>query len=88
MLPDRVSNPGPLTCESGALRIALRGPAKEKEKKRKNLHGKSEKKEVGMHLSDKISHCQMSQKSHFKYAGTVRQGTCLIYNFDTIYRHS
>ena len=28
MLPDRVSNPGPLTCESGALPIALRGPAR------------------------------------------------------------
>ena len=28
MLPDRVSNPGPLTYESGALpKIALRGPA-------------------------------------------------------------
>ena len=27
MLPYRVSNPGPLTCESGALPIALRGPA-------------------------------------------------------------
>ena len=27
MLPDRVSNPGPLTCESGALPIALHGPA-------------------------------------------------------------
>ena len=25
MLPDRVSNPGPLTYESGALPIALRG---------------------------------------------------------------
>ena len=33
MLPDRVSNPGPLTYESGALRIALRGPAKIKGKK-------------------------------------------------------
>ena len=32
MLPDRVSNPGPLTYESGALPIALRGPA--------ILHGK------------------------------------------------
>ena len=29
MLPDRVSNPGPLTYESGALPIALRGPARE-----------------------------------------------------------
>ena len=28
MLPDRVSNPGPLTYESGAQPIALRGPAK------------------------------------------------------------
>ena len=27
MLPDRVSNPGPLTYESGALPIALRGRA-------------------------------------------------------------
>ena len=27
MLPDRVSNPGPLTYESGALPIALRCPA-------------------------------------------------------------
>ena len=27
MLPDRVSNPGPLTYESGVLPIALRGPA-------------------------------------------------------------
>ena len=30
MLPDRVSNPGPLTYESGALPIALRGPALKK----------------------------------------------------------
>ena len=29
MLPDRVSNPGPLTYESGAPPIALRGPAPE-----------------------------------------------------------
>ena len=34
MLPDRVSNPGPLTYESGALPIALRGPAKIGEAKR------------------------------------------------------
>ena len=27
MLPDQVSNPGPLTYESGALAIALCGPA-------------------------------------------------------------
>ena len=28
MLPDRVSSPGPLTYESGALPVALRGPAR------------------------------------------------------------
>ena len=28
MLPDWVSNPGPLTYESGAVRIALRGPTR------------------------------------------------------------
>ena len=32
MLPDRVSNPGPLTYESGALPIALRGPATHNDK--------------------------------------------------------
>ena len=31
MLPDRVSNPGPLTYESGVLMNALRGPAFDKE---------------------------------------------------------
>ena len=31
MLPDRVSNPGPPTYESGALPIALRGPAETNE---------------------------------------------------------
>ena len=36
MLPDRVSNPGPLTYESGALPIALRGPAIGKEERRVN----------------------------------------------------
>ena len=35
MLPDRVSNPGPLTYESGALPIALRGPAAPVVKKKK-----------------------------------------------------
>ena len=33
MWPDRVSNPGPVTYESGALPIALRGPAIIKETK-------------------------------------------------------
>ena len=31
MLPDRVSNPGPLTYESGALPMSLRGPENDTE---------------------------------------------------------
>ena len=38
MWPDRVSNPGPLTYESGAVPTALRGPAKQKNLKVKNLN--------------------------------------------------
>ena len=37
MLPDRVSNPGPLTYESGVLPIALCGPAPLKQPQ-KNLY--------------------------------------------------
>ena len=37
MLPDRVLNPGPLTYESGALPIALRGPAPNMKKSGKVL---------------------------------------------------
>ena len=33
MLPDGVSNPGPLIYESGALLIALRGPARKEKRK-------------------------------------------------------
>ena len=36
MLPDQVSNPGPLTYESGALPIALRGPARRRDANRKS----------------------------------------------------
>ena len=32
MWPDRVSNPGPLTYESGVLPTALRGPARRSRK--------------------------------------------------------
>ena len=37
MLPDRVSNPGPLTYKSGALPIALRGPAGKAEEALDNI---------------------------------------------------
>ena len=39
MLPDRVSNPGPLTYESGALPIALRGPALRRFKPAEDYYG-------------------------------------------------
>ena len=39
MLPDLLSNPGPLTYESGALPIALRGPAKRLVKSIKSVKG-------------------------------------------------
>ena len=38
MLPDRVSNPRPLIYESGALPIALRGPARTEWDGCDNLH--------------------------------------------------
>ena len=38
MLPDRVSNPGPLTYESGALPIALRGPAQSVTRRRAEIN--------------------------------------------------
>ena len=41
MLPDRVSNPGPLTYKSGALSIALRGPAYGSEHIHLNYHQNS-----------------------------------------------
>ena len=38
MLPDRVSNPGPLTYESGALPIALHGPEESKSYRLDNMN--------------------------------------------------
>ena len=37
MWPDRVSSPGPLTYESGALPIALRGPARKEQGGLRNI---------------------------------------------------
>ena len=48
MLPDRVSNPGPLTYESGALPIALRGTVC-KEVSDVGMHCFKEVSDVGMH---------------------------------------
>ena len=42
MLPDRVSNPGPLTYESGALLIGLCGPAADAKKRNKEIMAREE----------------------------------------------
>ena len=58
MLPDRVSNPGPLTYESGALPIALRGPAAQRRDRElisqilfNELHGGKFKTEVEIYMA-------------------------------------
>ena len=38
MLPDRVPNPGPLSYESGALPIALRGPDRQENGRKTGLY--------------------------------------------------
>ena len=50
MLPDWVLNPGPLTNESGALPVALRGPAQLENGKNVNVML-----EVFLFLREKIS---------------------------------
>ena len=53
MLPDRVSNPGPLTHESGALPIALRGPATVKLFYKKNTFRRPEIQSTsGLYIQD------------------------------------
>ena len=42
MLPDRISNPGPLVYELGALPIALRGPAQGSEMKKEKRQPEDE----------------------------------------------
>ena len=52
MLPDRVSNPGPPTYESGALPIALRGPATKNADQDQTLHNMA---------SDQGLHCCLTK---------------------------
>ena len=51
MLPDRVSNPGPLAYESGALPTALRGPL---HSKRLKLHN------FGLSECNRINFCGLT----------------------------
>ena len=59
MLPDRVSNPGPLTYESGALPIALRGPATN------SLGAESRKKSYAKHFGYKLATGLRLKKNEF-----------------------
>ena len=54
MLPDRVSNPGPLAYESGALPIALRGQARHSKSCNSQQIGLKVKVHVDMHSSSGI----------------------------------
>ena len=68
MLPDRVSNPGPLTYESGALPTALRGPATSL---RKDVYIKMAEllllKSVPLHLNTRIPWNAVSRLSVLCY---------------------
>ena len=64
MLPDLVSSPGPLTYESGALPIALRGPAGKskqtpvyKEAVNNGVHKKQDK--ASIFFSNFIVYCNL-----------------------------
>ena len=52
MLPDRVSNPGRLTYESGALPIALRGPA-----------NREDWSDCALNFIDDLTHCILVDSS-------------------------
>ena len=67
MLPGQVSNPGPLTYESGALPIALRGPAQrngtKEQKKHKctsSIHGKGAEHSIFCNLPAHAGKIQIS----------------------------
>ena len=51
MLPDMVSNPGPLTYESGALPTALRGPARSEVNKNHNYLTSRQVQNLNMHYA-------------------------------------
>ena len=63
MLPDRVSNPGPLTYEYGALPIALRGPApivvgcQRRVRKEQSGLAKTPLYKTGFHITSNYSIC-------------------------------
>ena len=62
MWPDRVSNPGPPTYESGALPIALRGPAWEELNSQLSTECK-----IGILKNFSNSRKQIEKKEHEPY---------------------
>ena len=66
MWPDRVSNPGPLTYESGVLPIALRGPAKMQEHKISSYVFKTFGGKFGFDLSyEYMKFCEYKKSTSF-----------------------
>ena len=73
MLPDRVSNPGPLTYESGALPIALRGPAIVESEWRSVIV-------VSLNVGDGFRHIKPAKLfmcSHYKHDEDGRTAPCV-----------
>ena len=64
MLPDRVSNPGSLTYESGGLPSALRGPASQygKKKEIRTDTGKTKHEKAGSQSLNTIYHYRPAYK--------------------------
>ena len=77
MLPDRVSNPEPLTYKPGALPIALRGPATlfvVRNKKRIPLNiGKNM---IAIHISLKFYHSLQSSNFYIGFYGDIMFQKC------------
>ena len=84
MLPDRVSNPGPLTYKSAALPIALRGPAAECNiipfMVRKIFHSTQSQTYRGCLFKLRKSNYSMNMKIRLPYILITHELTILLFN--------
>ena len=79
MLPDRVSNPGPLTYESGALPIALRGPALNSLYTGRLFHCYILDESIYSLYTGRLFHCYILDESICQFRG-VRSFLSLLFN--------
>ena len=77
MLPDRVSNPGPLTYESGALPIGLRGPATtQRKEKRKYVAGSGIEPGSQSRTGFRIRDLWLMSQMRYRLCYAARQKNC------------